>query len=57
LDPRGRDYYWIGGDAPTAIPDEGTDFGALDRGYVSITPLNLDLTDFQSFDVLRDINW
>ena len=57
LDPRGREYYWIGGDAPTAIPDEGTDFGALDRGYVSITPLHLDLTDFQAFDLLGDINW
>ena len=37
-DPRGRPYYWIGGDAPTGVPDEGTDFGALAEGYVSITP-------------------
>jgi 5'-nucleotidase len=57
LDPRGRAYYWIGGDAPTAIPDEGTDFGALERGYVSVTPLHLDLTDFQSFDVLNKVEW
>jgi len=57
LDPRGRPYYWIGGDAPTAIPDEGTDFGALERGYVSITPLHLDLTDFQVLDSIGGINW
>jgi 5'-nucleotidase len=57
LDPRGRPYYWIGGDAPTAIPDEGTDFGALDQGYVSITPLHLDLTDFKALDSIRGINW
>lgn len=46
VDPRGRDYYWIGGDAPTGIPEEGTDIGALAEGYVSITPLQLDLTSY-----------
>jgi len=44
LDPRGRPYYWIGGEAPTGVLEEGTDFGALKAGYVSITPLQLDLT-------------
>jgi 5'-nucleotidase len=44
LDPRGRPYYWIGGEAPTGISEEGTDFGALSEGYVSVTPLHLDLT-------------
>jgi len=57
LDPRGRPYYWIGGDSPTAIPDEGTDFGALEKGFVSITPLNLDLTDFQALKSLGEISW
>lgn len=45
-DPRGRPYYWIGGDAPTSVPDEGSDYGALCRGYVAITPLQLDLTAY-----------
>ena len=44
LDPRGRPYYWIGGLAPTGVDEPGTDFGALRAGYVSITPLQLDLT-------------
>jgi 5'-nucleotidase len=57
LDPRGRPYYWIGGDAPTGIPDEGTDFGALEQGFVSVTPLNLDLTDFQALTCLGEIHW
>jgi 5'/3'-nucleotidase len=57
LDPRGRPYYWIGGDAPTAIPDEGTDFGALEQGYVSVTPLHLDLTDFRVIDSIGEIQW
>jgi 5'-nucleotidase len=43
-DPRGRKYYWIGGEAPTGIADSGTDFWALANGFVSVTPLSLDLT-------------
>jgi 5'-nucleotidase len=44
LDPRGRPYYWIGGEEPSGVPQEGTDIGALADGYVSLTPLHLDLT-------------
>ncbi|HSR47163.1 MAG TPA: 5'/3'-nucleotidase SurE [Anaerolineales bacterium] len=43
-DPRGRPYYWIGGESPTGVADPGTDFGALAAHYVSVTPLQLDLT-------------
>jgi 5'-nucleotidase len=45
-DPRGRPYYWIGGDPPTGHPDEGTDIGAVESGFISVTPLNMDMTDF-----------
>jgi 5'-nucleotidase len=45
VDPRGRDYFWIGGEDPVWRPDEGTDFHAVDAGYVSVTPLQLELTD------------
>ena len=48
MDPRGRPYYWIGGDTPTGIPEEGTDIGALSDGFVSITPLQLDLTAYNA---------
>ena len=53
IDPRGRPYYWIGGEAPTGVDEPGTDFGALTAGYVSITPLQLDLTNYKAMDVLR----
>jgi 5'-nucleotidase len=53
LDPRGRSYYWIGGEPPTGVPDEGTDVGALAEGYVSINPLHLDLTDYRVMDHIR----
>jgi 5'-nucleotidase len=52
-DPRGRPYYWIGGEAPTGIPEEGTDFGALAEGLVSITPLHLDLTAYHALQELE----
>jgi len=52
LDPRDRPYYWIGGEPPTGVVDEGTDFWALENGYVSITPLQLDLTAHQALPEL-----
>jgi len=53
VDPQGRPYYWIGGDPASRIAEEGTDFGALAEGYVSITPLHLDLTAYEAMDTLR----
>jgi 5'-nucleotidase len=43
-DPRGRDYYWIGGAEPTWKPEPDSDFLAVHDGFVSVTPLSLDLT-------------
>ena len=57
LDPRGHAYYWIGGEAPTGVPEEGTDFGALAEGYVSITPLQLDLTACDALETIRIWSW
>jgi len=53
IDPRGKPYFWIGGEAPTGVFEDGTDFGALEDGYVSITPLHLDLTHYKAMDELR----
>ena len=49
LDPRGRKYYWIAG-TPEWDEEEGTDFHALSHGYVSVTPLHLDLTDYRGLE-------
>jgi len=57
VDPRGRPYYWIGGEQPTGVNEEGTDVGALMAGYVSITPLQLDLTNYKAIDVLKKWEW
>ena len=57
IDPRGRPYYWIGGEAPSGVLEEGTDFGSLKAGYVSITPLQLDLTACAALDVIKKWTW
>lgn len=54
-DPRGRDYYWIGGQPPIWCEGEGTDFEAVEQGMISVTPLQLDLTDYKSLHMVR--NW
>lgn len=47
-DPRGRNYYWLGAGQVCFEALEGTDFHAVSQGYVSITPLHLDLTNYHS---------
>ena len=55
VDPRGRKYYWIGGDDLGFVPDEGTDCTAVDGGYISVTPLHLDLTNYASMADLGEM--
>lgn len=52
-DPRGRDYYWIGGQPPSGIPDHGTDIWAVENGLISVTPLALDLTAHRMREELK----
>jgi len=47
MDPRGGKYYWIGGDDLGCANDDGTDCKAVHEGYISVTPLQVDLTDYQ----------
>jgi 5'-nucleotidase len=53
LDPRGRTYYWIGAGELDFQHLDGTDFHAVHNGYVSVTPLHLDLTNYKALDRLR----
>jgi 5'-nucleotidase len=57
FDPRGKPYYWIGGEEPTGVDEPGTDFGALQAGYVSVTPLQLDLTAREAMEKLKSWNF
>ena len=51
-DPRGDPVYWIGPSGREADAGPGTDFDAVRRGYVSITPLDLDMTRYNFLDGL-----
>jgi 5'-nucleotidase len=56
-DPRQRRYYWIGEEALTWNEEEGTDYEALRHGFVSITPLRSDLTDYRALDHIKTMDW
>jgi 5'-nucleotidase len=54
-DPRGRRYYWLAGDKVPASQGSGTDDAWLQEGYITITPLKFDLTDFTMMERLAAI--
>ena len=53
-DPRGHTIYWVGPPGSEQDAGPGTDFDAIRNGYVSITPLQLDLTRYDRLEGLRD---
>jgi 5'-nucleotidase len=53
FDPWGRRHYWIGGGTPLRDHGEDTDVAALHQGFVSVTPIHLDLTNHDGLDLLR----
>lgn len=55
MDPRGRPYYWIGAIHFRGAGEEGTDLSAVANGYVSITPLSLDLTHHKTMVQLEQV--
>lgn len=52
-DPKGQPYYWIGGEPPSGVVENGTDIGAVANGYISITPLSMDMTAHSFMDTLH----
>ena len=55
-DPRGRTYYWIGGPGATPFSEEpDADYHQLLAGYITVTPIQLDLTDYGMINHLRDL--
>ena len=51
-DPRGYPYYWFGLGHVAHVPGHDTDLEAIDQGYVTVTPLHLDLTHYESMATL-----
>lgn len=56
LDPRGNKYYWLGGGVLKEEQHEDSDVYAVDNGYISITPIHLDLTDYKLMARYRRIS-
>ena len=55
-DPRGREHYWIGGGIPQWEAGGDTDFEAVMNGYISVTPVHLNLTNYDALKYLK-ANW
>ena len=53
-DPRGRTIYWVGPPGAEQDAGPGTDFYAVSQGYVSVTPLQLDLTRYDALDTVKE---
>jgi len=54
-DPRGFEYHWFGLGPMVETPAHSTDLEAIEDGYVSVTPLHLDLTHYDSMDALKSL--
>jgi len=55
-DPRGRSYYWIGGERLPFRGGTDTDVGAVTAGYISVTPLHADMTHYRELESLKHLN-
>ncbi len=55
VDPRGKKYYWIGGDDLGFAKEEGTDCMAVHEGFISVTPLHADMTNHGSFPQIKSL--
>lgn len=54
LDPNGNQHYWIGGGEPSWEKGNDTDIQAIKHGYISITPIHLDLTNHKALKLLKE---
>ncbi len=57
VDPRRHVYYWLAEINERQAPDLDTDYGALGQGYVTVTPIHHDLTDYRSLSDLQTLDW
>jgi len=53
LDPKGKEYFWIGGGISAWAGADGADFRAVQDGFISVTPLHLDLTNYTTMEEIR----
>ena len=56
-DPRGRKYYWIWGKNITFEDIKDSDYEAVHGGYISVTPIHLDMTNYKAMEKLKNIDF
>lgn len=58
-DPNGNDYYWLAGELIEMPEDVDTDIYAVKNKYISVTPIDIDMTDYKLINVVRDwkLSW
>lgn len=57
VDPRGRVYYWTGPDYHCPDPHPNSDVTALDEGYITVTPLQFNLTQWEGLQAMQAWKW
>jgi 5'-nucleotidase len=58
IDPRGKPYFWIGEEYfHSSTADDGTDYKAIEQGYISVTPLRSDMTDHRALTAIDTWNY
>ncbi|HEY0380281.1 MAG TPA: 5'/3'-nucleotidase SurE [Pyrinomonadaceae bacterium] len=57
IDPRGKPYYWIGEEYFAWNSADGTDYQAIEHGYISVTPLKSDMTDHRALTAIEAWNY
>ena len=55
VDPRGRDYYWMDGEFEKVSNDEDSDYVAIKNNFISITPIQHDMTDYKKLDYFSQL--
>jgi 5'-nucleotidase len=53
-DPYGREYFWLTGILKEVDTEIETDQAAIKKNYVSVTPIHFDLTDYKTFDMMKE---
>jgi 5'-nucleotidase len=57
IDPRGKPYFWIGEEYFSNNSADGTDYNAIELGYISVTPLKSDMTDHRALTAIESWNY
>lgn len=57
IDPRGKPYFWIGEEYFSTNSADGTDYNAIEQGYISVTPVKSDMTDHRALTAIESWNY